>query len=354
MISTNGAGLGHITRLMAIARRLPDGSGAVIATESLAAPLVHDAAFLTEYVPSRRALGTTPARWNSYLRRRLAHLLSIHKPTVVAFDGVVPYAGLVAAAQDHPDLPWVWVRRAMWKRGAGRQWLDRASAFDFVLEPGEFASAADEGLTVLEGMRIHKVDPITLLDWVDLVEPDKAREELGLDDHPTALVQLGAGNINDLQSTTSNVVAELAERGVRVVLARSPISPSVADPPPGATLVSTYPLSPLLRAFDFVVSAAGYNSFHELIAFGIPAVLIPNKATAYDDQVSRARYADKVGAALWLQESDTEAAGLVFDSILDPAVREQLTKRCRELAWPNGAGPAAAWLASVATPAGGR
>src|SRR5690554_6354978 len=174
MLSTNGAGLGHITRLLAIARRLPAGVEAVIATESLAAPLVHEAGFLTEYVPSRRYLSTTPPRWNRYFRRRLAHLVSVHQPSAVAFDGDVPYMGLVEAAGDHPGLPWIWVRRAMWKRDAGRKWLDRTPAFDFVLEPGEFAATADEGLTTHERSGVHRVAPITLDDREDLAEPGTA------------------------------------------------------------------------------------------------------------------------------------------------------------------------------------
>ena len=49
-------------------------------------------------------------------------------------------------------------------------------------------------------------------------------------------------------------------------------------------VVRDFPLSRRFRAFDLAVSAAGYNSFHELLRFGVPTLFIPNQDTALDDQ----------------------------------------------------------------------
>jgi len=345
LLSTNGAGLGHLTRLMAIARRLPSSTSVVIVTESLAAPLVHQAGFLTEYITSRKYSELLRDRWYRYYHRRLRHLILCHQPDLVAFDGVVPYSGLLRAIGDNPDVTWLWIRRAMWKVGKGQEWVERGKRFDHVLEPGDFAEAVDRGVTVQDRAAAHRVGPITLLDRDDLLPRVQARQTLGLvGDDPTALIQLGAGNINDVQTTAGGIAAHLLRRGVRVVVAQSPIARTALDVPAGAMVVNLYPLSRYLRAFDFAVSAAGYNSFHELISFGVPSVFVPNENTAYDDQVTRVRYAADMGAARWSPDpTSTES----LDSILDPVVQKALSERCLELSPANGAQAAANWVAEL-------
>ena len=56
-------------------------------------------------------------------------------------------------------------------------------------------------------------------------------------------------------------------------------------------MVREFPAFPSVPAFDLAVSASGYNSFHELLRFGIPTLFIPNQDTALDDQRGRARFA---------------------------------------------------------------
>jgi predicted glycosyltransferase len=53
----------------------------------------------------------------------------------------------------------------------------------------------------------------------------------------------------------------------------------------------------LSHCADLVVSAAGYNSFHEIMYHGIPSILIPQMAPFMDDQERRARAASERGLA---------------------------------------------------------
>jgi UDP:flavonoid glycosyltransferase YjiC (YdhE family) len=202
----------------------------------------------------------------------------------------------------------------MWKVGKGQEWVERGKHFDHILEPGDFSEAVDRGVTVQDRAAAHRVGPITLLDR------------------------------DDVQTTAGGVAAHLLGRGVRVVVAQSPIARTALDLPVGAMVVNLYPLSPYLRAFDFAVSAAGYNSFHELISFGVPSVFLPNENTAYDDQVTRVRYAADLGAARWSPDpTSTES----LEAILDPVVQKALSERCLELSPPNGAQAAANWVAEL-------
>jgi predicted glycosyltransferase len=52
-----------------------------------------------------------------------------------------------------------------------------------------------------------------------------------------------------------------------------------------------FPISRYFRALDFAVAAAGYNSFHELVGFGVPTAFVPNPSMPLDDQPARARWA---------------------------------------------------------------
>ncbi|BCY14529.1 glycosyltransferase [Actinoplanes sp. L3-i22] len=348
LLSDNGAGLGHLSRLMAIGRRLPSAHPAVIATQSYGASVAHQEGFLTEYLPSRTVLGLAKQRWAGFLQSRLEHLVDLHRPAVVAVDSV-PHEGIVAAAAARPDVTWVWVRRPMWRRDTGAEWIARGSAFDGILEPGEFAAEADEGPTVADRAGVHAVEPIMLLDRADLAEPAEARAALGLtDDRPAALLQLGAGNINDIASPVGRIARHLREAGFQVLLAESMIATEPMPPVPGARVVKVYPISRYLRGLDLVVSASGYNSFHELLAFGVPAVFVPNRATSLDDQLARARFAAAAGAALCVEDPESDELDRVLAEAVRPEVRRQLARRCAELGFGNGAEAAARWLAGLA------
>jgi UDP:flavonoid glycosyltransferase YjiC (YdhE family) len=349
LLSSNGAGLGHLTRLMSIARRLPSAVETVIATQSYAASVVEASGYLTEYVPSVNYLGINAKRWNEFFHDRLGELIRTHTPGVVAVDGTVPYNGLLRAISDHPDITWVWVRRAMWKKDQGERWIERGKAFDLILEPGEFAGEADEGPTVAERAGVKMVGPITYLDPSELLDAAAARTALGLGlgEGPVALLQLGAGNINDIASPMARISRHLMERGYQIVLAQSPIATRALSAPPGAVVASLYPVSQYIRAFDLVVSAAGYNSFHELIGFGIPTVFVPNGETALDDQIGRVRYAEQAGVCLALYDPAGSEVETVLDQAIRPQIQAALSQRCVELAFPNGAIEAASWMSAL-------
>jgi UDP:flavonoid glycosyltransferase YjiC (YdhE family) len=116
-------------------------------------------------------------------------------------------------------------------------------------------------------------------------------------------------------------------------------------------LRDTYPVSRYSRAFDFAVSAAGYNAYHELIRFAVPSVFVP-MARELDDQAARARRAERAGVALACEGPGSERLEGLLDQMLDPARRERLSARARGLGMGNGAEEAAGLLSRLA--AGGR
>lgn len=339
-VTTNGSGMGHLTRGLAMARRASDGIRPVFLSLSQAVSAVRDMGYLCEYYPSWKYWGVTTAMWHPRFAARLDAVVSTYRPSAVVFDGTVPYPGVTAAADAHPEIQWVWARRAMWKPGEGvRERIERGRFFDAVIEPGEVAASADRGLTTEYRREARLVDPVLLLDPDEALDRTAAREALGLNDAmPTALVTLGAGNINDLTATVRTSVSTLTDAGFRVVVTSPAIAESDVGASGGVTSVRVHPLARYLNAFDAAVSAAGYNSFHELLAAGIPTIFVPNEATALDDQLARARFADEHGLAICVREVDADA-GLpdAVDRLGDPAEREVIAKRAAASIERNGA-----------------
>ncbi|HVL16463.1 MAG TPA: hypothetical protein VM387_00640, partial [Gemmatimonadales bacterium] len=91
-VTSNGTGLGHLTRSMAIAKRLDGGFEPLVLTLSAAAPVVHRIGFPVEYVASYATPGAgSDWRWSRRLRGRLRAAIAEASPRVVVFDGAHPY-----------------------------------------------------------------------------------------------------------------------------------------------------------------------------------------------------------------------------------------------------------------------
>ena len=314
LISSNGSGMGHLTRLLAYARRAEPDLTPHFVSLSQAVGVVAQFGYSFEYVPSARATGLSSRRWHELFAERVADAVTRHRPAVVVFDGTWPYTGIPRVRDAHPDARWVWSRRGMWRRGKSVEQIAKAAWFDLVLAPGELAAAYDRGPTAkADGIRLG---PVTLLDGGELDDRDTARRALGLPpDRPLALVALGAGNINDTSHETGAIVAALRRLGVDICVTQTEIA-ALDRGQAGVHVVREFPLSRRFRAFDLAVSASGYNSFHELLRFGIPTLFIPNQDTALDDQQGRARFASDRGLAHMLGRVSVDRATSLLSDLL--------------------------------------
>jgi hypothetical protein len=348
-VSSNGAGVGHLMRLMAMARR-STGVDPLFLTLSQALGVVHEQGFPVEYLPSRPTVGAPSKPWHALLRSRLETIIDAHEVGVVVFDGTWPYQGLTDLADLRSDVRLVWSRRAMWRPGITNPTLAEADDFDLVLEPGEFAADDDRGITAQLRGQVLPVAPITFLDRDEQLEPAAARAALGLDpDAPAALVQLGAGNINDTSSQLGLAIERLRRhRGLQICVTRSAIASRTETLPDGVRPVAVYPLATYLRGFDLAVAASGYNTFHELVTTPVPTLFVPNLDTSTDDQQARARFAHRVGVGTMLAADTAEAFDAALAPLLDPAVRTRMVDRALARLTPNGALAASRAIEAVA------
>ncbi|HEV2076052.1 MAG TPA: glycosyltransferase, partial [Thermoleophilaceae bacterium] len=351
-ITSNGFGLGHVTRSMAIARRLPEDFDSVILTLSEALPIVRRQGFLAEYFSSRNPGGETSAQWNARLARRVEDLLNDYEPAVVVFDGTYPYSGMLEALRG-AGVPRVWCRRGMWKAGVGRANLMFEPEFDLILSPGELAGSEDAGATARRSGRTARVAPILLCDDSELPGRDQAARRAGLEPgRVNVLIQPGWEN--EVFGPGARLCLErlAAEPAAQVVVAVSPLRSRAVPLPEGVAKVSTYPLASVYRAFDLTISGAGYNIFHEVVAYGLPALFVPNAGTPLDDQVARARFAERSGFGRSWDGRDGHSLDAHLTALLDDAARTEMARRARELGLRNGAPDAARLVARLAAEQG--
>lgn len=343
-ISSNGTGMGHLTRLIAYARRVEPDLTPYFFSLSQAVPIVGSFDYPYEYLASRETSGLAARHWHRYLCQCLVDTLDRINPAVVVFDGAWPYDGLRMARQERPDVPWVWSRRGMWRPGVNTDQVAKAAWFDAVVEPGDFAASEDQGATRNESA--YRIAPVTLLDDHELADRTTARTHLGLaEGEQHALLTLGAGVINNLADTVTEIARILHRLDVHVCVTDVEIADSMGIPD-GVHVVREYPLSRFLRAFDIAVSASGYNSFHELLRFGVPTLFIPNRSTRLDDQAARARWASDHGLAHCLLEATGVAATPLLEDLLANGVNEG-TKMV-DLDPGNGAAEGADYLRRIA------
>lgn len=351
LMSSNGAGMGHLTRLFSYATRLGAEANPAVLSLSQAVPLAGRLGLPFEYLPSARALSMPPGRWQPIFVSRVSETLDRFDPDVVVFDGTWPYTGIEQIRAAHPRSRWVWSRRGMWRAGQNTAQIDKAAWFDEVLEPGDLAARYDSGATVDEAA--YRVGPVTLVDRQDLQDRATARTVLGLPaDGPQALVSLGAGNINDTRDDVGAAIASLGTLGVGICVTVPDIASAGAAAGEEIHLVRDYPLSAHYAAFDVIISASGYNSFHELLRLGVPTLFVPNTSTSLDDQEARARFAADQGWAHQLSHLSVRTATPLLEDLLTNG--RQMAAGAQAADPGNGAQSAADFLTRLAIDGAGR
>ncbi|MGI9393530.1 MAG: glycosyltransferase, partial [Boseongicola sp.] len=106
----------------------------------------------------------------------------------------------------------------------------------------------------------------------------------------------------------------------------------------------------LMLAADFAVSAAGYNSFHEMLYHRIPTILIPQSAEFMDDQDRRARAATERGLADMVLADELLKLEQTVNSFLDDGRSDDLANVLAKLELPHPGNADAARLLDLGAP----
>ncbi len=351
--TSNGIGMGHLTRVLACARRHREQAEPIVVSMSRAYAVARHEGILAEYLPYFRSSGMDKTKWQYALRTELTEMFRFYRPRVVVLDGNVPYQGLLDALAEFPEIWSVWLRRAMWPPGVGAHFLEHRGAFDAAIEPGEYASILDRGLTVELRQDSRCVAPISYLHDDEALDRHSARVVLGLDpDRPAVFLQLGSGNNMQTRALRSLIIdklnSDIQGETPQIVVGQWQIGLDVPDVPENVTVLRSFPFARYLNAFDYAVALAGYNTFHENLRAGVPTLFVGNEHPEQDEQWLRADFARVRGCALAARASNAYEISENLFRLSSQTVQDALRTACARLPTANGADEAAAYLAELA------
>ena len=338
---TNGVGLGHFTRLFAVAKRVreqdPDVE-IVFVTTMAALHLLESEGIPSYHLPGAYMFNDmTSAEWNAITEELLATVFEIHRPSVFVFDGAFPYRGMLNAIKNRTGLTNVWLRRGAFKKGGTKIPVGSIEHFHHILRPGDSVETTVEEIDF--STPVTHLKPILLAKPQDLLSREEARVRLGLPLDATAVyIQLGAGKINDIEGQLGMAIRLLNEHeNVHMVIGESIIGDRLELKGVRLRIIRDYPNSLLFNAFDFAIMAGGYNSYHEAIAFALPTLFIPNLDTGMDDQLARVKAGQEANACLVLERHGEVAFKDSILKMLDSVRQKEMRDACRLLRSENGA-----------------
>jgi len=340
LATSNGIGMGHLARASAIAKALKSQANPIIVSMAGGIAEIPDALGIPcEYIPGKDRRWMPRPKWDLYLRDRLVALIDETDAKVLTYDGVVPYAGVIAARIARPNVKLVWIRRGLWQKKIHRFALPLQSAsMDLVIEPGDYAFAYDHGPTAKRKEAIRTA-PVSLYQSNEALSKEESRKLLGLDQNrPAVLVQLGTGADDANEKMTAALKGLLGWADLQVVLTKEPVDKSGKSlAPEGLDLkvIRYFPLAKVLAAFDAGICATGYNGVHELLAAKLPTVLVSN-IRGMDDQEARAKWCHDFGYALRANQADLNDITKTVKELQDPNLRASLSFKCAELPAPIG------------------
>lgn len=350
--AVNGTGVGHLTRLLSIARWLRRLSAALdvplecwFLTSSEADGLAFAEGFAAFKIPSKTIVseaGIDKVAHRALAKQWVWQSLATLRPDLFVVDTFPrgSFGELLNAFDLCRRTAFVYrpVRREVAERPDFQAML---SLYDLILVP-----ESDAEVTVPDAVkdRLVHVGPVLARERWEMLPREVARARLGVpDDRACVYVSAGGGGDAGAPRQLEWAIASLARDpslslvvGTGALYRGAPI-PHVTNLPGVAAEWSL--------AFDAAVSAAGYNSFGELMFAGVPTAFLPQQKLA-DDQRARAERAVQAGAGA-ITTHDSDLAAVVRALVARPEAREA----ARTLVPENGARTAAAELLRLLVPA---
>lgn len=343
--AVNGLGLGHLTRLIAIARALrrqERDAEILFVTSSEADGVAYQEGFAAVKVPSKTIREQTGLKKTTYLKMAQSvvwNTLSAFDPDVLVVD-TFPTGSFEELL---PVLRWrqknVFVFREQRPDSAEAEILQASlKLYDRVIVPHELVDAVGP---LPEPDKALAVGPVLVRERSELFTRAEARSRLGLPATGSVLYASFGGGGDPDGNRALSLVAEVARSrpGLTLAVGAGPLARGTPDLPGAAILAGRFPMLECLAAFDAAVTAAGYNTVAELLFAGIPSALVPFPRVL-DDQSRRAAELARNGAAVCVAPLSRESLGKALDAILGPEA-PRMAKAAQKQVAKNGAERAA-------------
>ncbi|MBI5495741.1 MAG: hypothetical protein HY904_12020 [Deltaproteobacteria bacterium] len=362
--AVNGSGLGHLSRMVAINRWIRRYS--VLAgirtqqwflTTSEADTLLFHEGFAGFKLPSKSIVDEAGIPKPAYLglaKQWVWHSVGLLRPDILLVD-TFPNGSF----QELLGVLDLCRHKALVLRPVKEEFAQRASframaqLYDRVIVPEDppgMGSVDVADALGLDDARVRHVGPVMLTERFELLPRDEARRRLGVPTGATCLlVSAGGGGDPGVDAVVDAVLELVAERpDVHAVVAAGPLHRGPARHGPRVTFWTAPGLGPHLSGVDAAVSAAGFNTLHELALAGVPALFIPQEKVADDQQARVSSWVER-GAALTAQARDAASVRRGVEQLLDPVSLARLREAAPEV-FTNHARDAAAEVLSLVLP----
>jgi len=345
---TNGVGLGHAQRCSLVAAELdPARVRPVFAVFPSCAGLVKAYGFDAMPLVARSKLHaqTHENDLANYLRLRA---LAEHASALV-FDGGYIFDSVYRTLLER-RLRSVWIRRGLWQpRQDNTIVLDREKAFERVVVPSE--AFEELNATYSHGEHVRAVGPIVQRVVLEAERRDALRAQLaeryGRGFDRLVVTQLGGGVAAERGAQIQAICGMMQRRAD--VLHLVVVWPTTVLEPAWfgwsrTRVVKTHHAGVLSAAADLCITAAGYNSFHEVLYGARSAIFVPQTASYLDDQHRRAQAAHERGLAGLVEPHELMRLEREIARRLDDAEAEAARRRLAELDLPEPGNARAAAL----------
>jgi UDP-N-acetylglucosamine--N-acetylmuramyl-(pentapeptide) pyrophosphoryl-undecaprenol N-acetylglucosamine transferase len=352
----NGGGVGHATRLCAVARwmrRYAAHAGVklepIFLSSSEADTLLYAEGFPSFKVPSKSmaaAAGLDKLAFIGLVKQWIWHSVGLLRPDLFVVDTFPRGSfGELPACLDLCRKR-AFIYRPVKPELAGQpEFQATLDLYDALIVPEDTLRLP---VPAQARSRVSCVGPIAVREPAELLSREQARKQLNLPlDARVVFASAGGGGdpgaATDLAVTREAVLGAGAQDSYLVLGA----GPLFRGPPEfGAQLrwLQNPGYARLLRAADVAISGAGYNSFVELRQAGVPAVFIPQRKIA-DEQDERARAAVEVGSAIMVERPVVAAElGRAVAQFYGPEAHARASAGWRQFGPVLGARRAAAQL----------
>jgi predicted glycosyltransferase/post-segregation antitoxin (ccd killing protein) len=355
--AVNGSGVGHVQRLCAINRWLRRYAAFAgirsqhwFLTTSEADTWLFAENFAAFKLPSKsivESAGIPKPQYLAMAKQWVWTALSVLRPDLLVVD-TFPNGSFDELA---PALD-LCVKKALVLRPVRPEIGERpgfralAGLYDRVIVPED----QDAGPPPL-GVEPLRTGPIMLDERFEAVDRAEARRRLGVEDGKFCLLVSGGGGgdagIPALFDAAEAVAAD--DPSLHVVFAAGPLCRVLPRRGRQRTWWTEPGLGQVLAGVDGAISAAGFNSVHELLHAGVPTALVAQRKIA-DDQEARADAFVRRGAALRLRGVNVSELVAVLARLREPTCARDLTAGARRAVPRNAARDAAAALLELCLP----
>ncbi|MGI9388504.1 MAG: glycosyltransferase [Boseongicola sp.] len=348
---TNGNGLGHAQRCSLIAAECERPSESIFAAFPSCLPLLQGKGFRCLPLVSRSNVHCEGFAHDLVNYQRLRG--SVSSSDHLVFDGGYVFDSVLRTIVE-TGCKATWIRRGLLQpvqRNAISP--EREKAFDQIIVPLE---AFDE-LNNDNRFRMDTARVGPIVQKRAIISRDELRQNLskrfGLEFDTLVVSALGGGVASD-RSAQLQALAMMME-GRKNCLHLVLVWPNARVAPnlygwDRTRVITTRASAKLLLAADLAVSAAGYNSFHEMLYHRIPTILIPQSAEFMDDQERRAHAATERGLADMVLANELLKLEQTVKSFLDDGRGDDLAKALAKLELPLPGNADAARLLDLGAP----